>query len=383
MDPKEPKEVKKTNWWLPVGIVVLLVIIVAGLSVWQRSKTNTGEIKIGLVGPFSGPTAVFGQMIQNGMDLALSQIPEADRSRVVIVKEDDQCSAAAGVTAVNKLITVDKVKYIIGPMCNESVLASEKLVNDNKILALTIGLPSADIANMGQYHFAFSPEIEQLMKTEAQEMIDQGYTKTAILHIDSPFQTENYTQFKKHYEALGGTLVADETAQTGATTFQTQLLKMKNANPQALMLSAHTADLVMILKQMKEQGMDSLPKYGIHAAETPDVLAAAGSDGLIYPYPADRDEVTSAKDFYAAYKAKYGYDADPYSSNVFDSLKLLVTYVNKCGYENTSCVQSKFANLKDYHGANGILSVDSRGVGTYETILLKKISGGAFTKLTQ
>ena len=58
----------------------------------------------------------------------------------------------------------DGVKYIIGPMCNEATLSTESLFEDNKVIALTIGVPSNNIANMGSYHFSFSPEIEYLMK---------------------------------------------------------------------------------------------------------------------------------------------------------------------------------------------------------------------------
>lgn len=376
---------KKNNWFLPVGIVILLVVVIGGLYYWQDYKKSSGKIKIGFIGPFSGSSAVFGSMMQNGLDLAMKSIPQSEKDKIEIIKEDDACQGPAGLTAATKLINVDKVKYVIGPLCNESSLSSEKLFENNKVISLTIGLPSNDIANMGAYHFSFSPEIEYLMTTIAQEMINKGHMKVAVIHMDAPFENENYKQFVKHYTALGGQIVADESAIYGTTDFRTQILKMKNANPDSLMLAAHTANLTNILKQLKEQNISTLPKYGIHAAETPDILknVADIAEGLIYPYPADRNEIASAKAYYAKYKQTYNFDADPYSSNVYDSFNILVDAINKCGYDNVSCVQQKFSNLKDYNGANGLLSVDSRGVGTYKSIMLKTIKDGKFEQYTQ
>lgn len=375
----------KDKRWLPGVIVVLLVVLIGGLSYWQSYKKHTEKIKVGFIGPFSGDSAVFGSMMQNGLDIALKDLPQSERDRIEIIKEDDQCQGAPGLTAATKLINIDKVKYVIGPLCNESSLSSEKLFEDNKVISLTIGLPSNDIANMGPYHFSFSPEIEYLMITIAQEMINKGHNKVAIIHMDAPFENENYKQFKKHYEGLGGQIVADESATYGTVDFRTQILKFKNANPDSLMLAAHTANLTNILKQLEVQGISTLPKYGIHAAETPDIIqnVANLAEGLVYPYPADRNEVASSKNYYDKYKAIYNFDADPYSSNVYDSLNILIDTVDKCGYNNISCVQNKFSNLKDYHGANGLLSVDNRGVGTYKSIMLKIIKNGKFEKYTQ
>ncbi|MDD4990336.1 MAG: penicillin-binding protein activator [Candidatus Pacebacteria bacterium] len=368
-------------------ILVIVIVILAALGIWYGVFVLKPKepIKIGFVGPFTGGSAAFGNMMQNGLDLAMSELSDEQKSRIEIIKEDDMCKGEPGLTSANKLINVDEVKYIIGPLCNESSLASEKVFEDNKVISLTIGLPSNDIANMGPYHFSFSPEIEYLMKTISDEMISNGFKKAAVIHVDAPFQNENYKQFVKHYKELGGEIVADESAVAGAMDFRTSILKMKSANPDSLMLIAHTGDLNNILKQLKEQGIDKLPKYGIHAAETPVLLQGAAdiAEGLVYPYPADRNEVASAKSYYDRYKEKYNFDADPYSSNVYDSFKILLTAIDKCGYDNVSCVQEEFASLQNYNGANGILSVDDRGVGTYKSIMLKTVKSGKFEKVAR
>lgn len=371
----------KKKIWIIVAVVVLV-----GIAWWGNSQTKnkslSESIKIGYVGPFTGPSAVFGDFMQNGFNIAFNRLSDDDKSKIQIIKEDDMCNAKAGISAVSKLVNIDKVKYVIGPLCNESAAATERLFEDNKVISISIGLPSRQIANMGPYHFSFSPEIDLMMKTMASKISSGGHKKVGIIYINSVFQKENHDRFIERAAENGLQIVADESALTGSSDFRTELTKIKNTNPDSLMLIAHTADLVNILKQLKDVGLAGLPKYGIHAAESGMLTKNEGlAEGLIYPYPADREEIPSAKSFYDEYKELYNADSNPYSSNTFDSLNILVSSIKKCGYENVDCVQKELASLKNYSGANGLLSVDSRGVGTYEKIMLKTVKDNKFVKL--
>ncbi len=357
------------------GVLIVIALLVFG------NKDNQ-KIRIGLVGPFTGNSAAFGEFMQKGLDLATNELSPEQKLHVEIIKEDDSCSGKNAVSVVQKLIQVDHVKYIIGPLCNESSLATEKLFEDSKVISLTVGLPSNAIANMGKYHFSFSPEIEFLMKAVSKKMISNGVKKVAVIHMVSAFEDENYKHFVSNFRALGGEIVADEAEVKGATDFRDAILKAKQAKPDAFMLIAVTGELNTILKQIRVQNMLTLPKYGIHAAETSVILQDKGlADGLIYPYPGDREEIDSASTFAKSFKEEFNSSPNPYSANVYDSFKILETTIGNCGYNNVECVQQHLSNLKDYKGANGSLSVDERGVGTYKEIMLKIVRDGRFEVL--
>ncbi len=360
-----------------------MVIVATVLIMGQSIKGQSGsQIKIGIVGPFTGPAATFGDFMQRGLDFALSELTPEDRARIQIVKEDDRCKGADGASVVQKLVAVEKVNYVIGPLCNEATLATEALFEDNKVISISIGLPSNDIANMGPYHFSFSPEIEYMMKAITSEMSKQNLKRVAVIHMNGPFENENYKHFLTHYKAPGGEIVADESLAKGTTDFRSAILKIKQSNPDSLMVIAHTGELNNILKQLEEQKLNVLPKFGIHAAESP-VLAQniKLAEGLIYGYPGDKTQNESARIYAEKYKAQYNADPDPSSTNVYDSFKILHAAIQECGNENKACVQKKLAGLKDYQGANGSLSVDERGVGTYKEIMLKTVRGGRFERL--
>jgi branched-chain amino acid transport system substrate-binding protein len=370
-----------------VGIIVAIVVIGGiwyGVSRKPAPVKKEEAIKIGFMGPFSGYAAWAGEYMERGLNLALSELPEETRERIKIIKEDDRCDPIAGLNAAQKLIQIDKVNYVIGPLCSAEVaIPTEHLFEDNKVIALTVGLPPNKVANMGPYHFSFSPEIEYLMKALAKEVRDENISKIAVVYMNDEFAMENRNHFIKYFQEFGGEVVADEAIERGTTDFRTPILKIKSKNPEAIFIGAHSGELINILRQLKELGLENLPKYGIHATESPVILSEAAdlAEGLIYPYPAEKNQSQSAIDYARKYREMYNQDPDPYSANVYDSLKILVGAIEVCGYENKDCVLQKLSTIKDYPGANGLLSVDERGVGTYKEIMLKIVKNGKFEKL--
>ncbi|MDB5259694.1 MAG: Extracellular ligand-binding receptor [Candidatus Taylorbacteria bacterium] len=371
--------------WMKRNIyIAIAALAVCGLFVALHISPKRQPVSIGFVGPFTGNSAFFGEYMQRGLDIARSEYSADDISRVRIIKEDDACSAKNALSAVQKLISVDHVKYVIGPLCNESSVATEQLFEDSRVISVTIGLPSNKIANMGPYHFSFSPEIEYLMKAISGEIIKKKITRVAVIHMIGAFEDENYRHFIKYLSMGGVWLAADVSEIKGTTDFKASILKIKQSNPDGIMIVAHTAELNNILKQMDAQGLRGLQKFGIHAAETKLLLEQKDiAEGFIYPYPGDDAESQSAKSYAQKYADAYHAAPDPSSVNVYNSYKILISAIGECGYENSDCVQRKLSQLKDFPGASGSLSVDERGVGTYKQIMLKTVHNGKFEKLSE
>ena len=60
-------------------------------------------IKIGVVGPNSGPYAIIGEEVRNGFDLYLSQIGnKAGGRKIELIYEDAQAKPDVGLTKVKK-----------------------------------------------------------------------------------------------------------------------------------------------------------------------------------------------------------------------------------------------------------------------------------------
>ncbi|MFX5903625.1 ABC transporter substrate-binding protein, partial [Acinetobacter baumannii] len=72
------------------------------------------SLKVGVILPLSGASAVSGKAALNGIQLAADEVNTAGKVRLELVVVDDGTDAAKAVPAFTKLMTVDKVDIVIG-----------------------------------------------------------------------------------------------------------------------------------------------------------------------------------------------------------------------------------------------------------------------------
>ena len=113
---------------LLTALAMAVMLVVLGATAWAAAAPT--EIRVGVVAPLSGPAAWAGSSIKQGCELAVKQI-NADggiflkeynkKIPLKAIYEDDQSKPAMGVAVAEKLITKDKVHYLIGSAFHSSV----------------------------------------------------------------------------------------------------------------------------------------------------------------------------------------------------------------------------------------------------------------------
>ena len=113
-------------------LVLALVIIGCGQEASEQKQeqatgtTQTSETytyKIGVLFATTGDVAVYGIPMLQAVQLAQEQA-KANGVNVELVVEDSRCEPQAAATAMQKLVTVDKVDAVIGEICSSATLAA-------------------------------------------------------------------------------------------------------------------------------------------------------------------------------------------------------------------------------------------------------------------
>src|SRR5688572_3352471 len=117
-----------------IGIAgVLLGLLVTACQV----DTPTGTpITIGLIAPLSGGSAASGEAIQRGMLLAIAEVNRAGGAlgrRLALVVRDVPNDPAAGVTALQELITRHGIVAVFGGSFSPVMLAQLDLIHTSQI----------------------------------------------------------------------------------------------------------------------------------------------------------------------------------------------------------------------------------------------------------
>ncbi len=319
--------------------IVLALIVLAGLLFWQQSAEKapfTGEpIKIGVLGPFSGFLAAYGEEERRG-------IMAAQREGIEFIFEDDKCEPAAAVSAFKKLIELDKVQYLIGPACGSPQEAVAPLVKDKDLLLF---LPSAASRSLHQiaggkiYHSQYALEDES--KFIADKMYELGHKKVILISYQNAFSDVHVRSFKANFK---GEIVGELSYQNETTDVTSELVKIRDTEADAIFVTDITFFFGQGTERLKQYDID-LPVFSQYAVELPAVRSMV--EGVVYSFPGDLGE----------------------EGALFELSKIaadkLVESILDCKGEY-ACVRESFADSNDFN---------EEGV-RQQSIVLKKIVNG-------
>jgi branched-chain amino acid transport system substrate-binding protein len=121
-----------------------LVLMVAIIGCQQAPKT----LKVAILAPLSGGQPTFGLSTKEG---ALQAIDEWNKKggvlgmQITAIVEDSQCKAEPAVNAANKVITQDKVHYIIGEVCSSASIPVSRIADKAKVIQISPTSTSAKL----------------------------------------------------------------------------------------------------------------------------------------------------------------------------------------------------------------------------------------------
>ena len=107
--------------------LVFVLLITAPLAPTLAQET----IKVGVPGPYSGPAAEKGEHLKYGIQLAAEEINGKGGflgKKVELVFADTEAKPEVGVSAYEKMVTRDKVQFIVGEVNSDVALATLDVV---------------------------------------------------------------------------------------------------------------------------------------------------------------------------------------------------------------------------------------------------------------
>ncbi len=247
-----------------IGPLVAALTLALGLLV-PPSTAAQDVIKIGATAAISGPVSTIGAMqgkLYEGWEHAQNEaggilVKSLGRKLPMkIIYYDDKSDPTASVKFYEKLISEDKVHFLIGPMGSPIGFASTTVAERHKFPML-LG-PSSD-PKIFQRGFKYIQGIQDLATEWSKHYFDMharlGKAKTiAVLTEDILFSRGVADGTKRFATAAGLKLLSDEVAPTDTEDFTPLLIRMKALNPSIAYISSYPSFFVKFAKQAAELG---------------------------------------------------------------------------------------------------------------------------------
>jgi len=245
----------RRGWFL--GVMMLLVAAPA-VGYGQTPGVTNDTIKIGSPYAVTGANAQYG-LARVSTKMAFDEINRRGGihgRKIELIMEDGACDRAKMVAAVTKLIHSDQVFAIFGGVCSTAVKAASASTIEAKAPWFVLSPAAQNIMEpFTPYIFGARPssfdQTEVLVRASKQE----NYKRIALMASSDDYGVQARRGVEKAVPELGLQLVATEVHNFGDTDFVPQLLKIRAANPDAILITSYLKEIAIILRQSYELGL--------------------------------------------------------------------------------------------------------------------------------
>ena len=293
--------------------------------------------RIGVMESLTGPGETYGTVAVQAKNLAVDEINAAggiDGRMIELVTEDSKCAAQDAIAAYRKLTDVDGVKIILGTSCSGAMLGAAPLAEEDGVILFSGLATNPDIANAGEYIFRTAMSDALVGVDTANTLWADGVRNLATITEATDYAEGVRRVTVESFEALGGTLAAEERYASDVTDFRSQLSKMLNENPDAIHIAAQSEFAGgTIVKQARELGYAG-PLYSevVPIGATALEIAGESATGL-KAITADLDPNNSAaEELKAKFRARYNYLTLPwYMGSAYDDVYIAAECLKRTG----------------------------------------------------
>ena len=387
---------KKRNF----RIKVLAAILTGALAVSMFAVSAfAGEdhIKVGGLFALTGWFDSYDVAGSKGFELALDQINAdggIDGHEVEYVSYDTTSDLATATSLTIKLIEQDGVDILVGMNDPNTDIACGTIAQEYGIpsLATVSTLPYTQ-ERVGDTAFL----VPYGDNVQASAMAEYAYNDLGIRTVYvMTNNTDEFTLalskfFQQHFTELGGTLLSegdfgaeyDDNTSTDFSSIINQILALPE-QPDAVFLGCFTDEGPIILKQLREAGIDCvcLSGDGLDDLSVAQIAGDASNNTFFSTHVNYADPSTD--DFIAAYREKYNEDPQ----NAFAALAYDAAYLLKYAVENYAngdyspeSIRDAIAQVTDFEGLTGTISYADGNVPT-KTVFINEFKDGESLNVT-
>ena len=339
------------------------------------------ELLIGLVMPQSGafvdgPDDPDIIRYLNGFYLARDEINNAQLAppHIRFILEDNKSTSDGAIAAYNKLIHEDGVVALLGPATSTLTEIAFPVAEENQIVAIAPTSASEGLSALGDFVFRVNLTVEKLIPHGVRVTQDKlGYQRVALIvdTLDAFSRSANQVYIETLAE-IGVELLSTETFSTLDEDLRPQLTRIRDLNPEAVLVAANSFDQPTILIQGREVGIPDDVPFIVPLMSVGEVQeAGASAEGAItFTAWTSTAETPGNQAFVRDYTAKYDAEPSVFSALAYTSVQLLVNAISQAGSTDSGAIREALAGTSGFDTVLGSFSFDAVGDAVYDPIIL-------------
>lgn len=362
---------------LACALAAAVCVAFSPIPVYAQNNT----IKVGVVGPFSGPFAHYGALFKAGAEayVASQGGKLAGKDIEFIYRDTGGPNPGQTKTLVQELIVKDKVDYLGGFVFTPNALAVAPLIQQSQTPTVIFNAATSAITEKSEYFIRTSYTLWQVTVPMAQWATKEGMKKVVTAVTDYGPGIDAETAFKAEFTKQGGTVVESIRMPIATTDFGPFVQRIKASGAQAVytFLPGGPPNLGFV-KAYNENGLAKAGVQFMGTAETDEFdLQKFGDTALglttAFHYSGAHESPENKKFVDALKKRDPNVVANYASVGAWDGMYVIQKMIEATGGKRDGAKALAAARTLQWESPRGPVRIDAKTRHITQNVYLRKV----------
>ena len=345
------------------------------------------KIVIAVVGPTTGPAALYGKLFKMGAEAAAQEINEKGGvigEKIKIKVYDDKNNPTEAANVAQKISTQRDIVALAGHFTSSATHAAIPIYQRNGIPIVVVTATDPSITKKGNsyvFRICLTQEVEGT--AVAKWLVGKlGKKRIGAIYMNTDYGKSHFSNFKKMAESLGGKIVVEERYQPGTVDFTSILIKIKDAGVDAMEIGTYYNDAALIAKQTRKMGI-TVPIAVSGAAKTPGLMKLGGkaTEGI---YSTQLPAGPRREQAVATVKKMTGMKIIPapdFAFSCYDAVYYIAEAIKIAKSKKKADIRSALTTIKNFPTNYGYGTFDQDRQIEHSYMEVVQVKEGRFTKI--
>ena len=258
-------------------VVAALAFLLAGAPPGVRAQGGP-PIKVGFSSAMTGPSAITGEGVKWAAQMLVDEYNAKGGimgRKIEAYFGDNAGTPGEAVSAVRKLVDVDRVDVIIGQTHSGACLGALPIVKELQVPMIIEACSNPKIRELigktvNEWAFRVNPD-DVMLANQFAKYMSQSTKSVSIFAQNDDFGRGAVAAYDAAFKKYGIKLVSTEYFDRGQADYRPVLTRVKRANPEAVLLIMLASEGSVFMRQFRELGLTQ-KLYARGSMATPEFL---------------------------------------------------------------------------------------------------------------
>jgi branched-chain amino acid transport system substrate-binding protein len=362
------------------GVALAALLAISGAA--------NAQLKIGVVGPMTGPNAAFGAQLKNGAEQAAADINAKggiNGQKIELLFGDDVSDPKQGVSVANKMVG-DGVKLIVGPFNSGVTMPASEVYAENGALLITPSATNPKITERGLWNVFRTCGRDDQQGAIAGAYLTTGGgkgKKVAIVHDKTTYGKGFADETQKAYNTAGGKEVMYEGVNVGEKDMSALVSKIKASGADLVFWGGLHTEGGLLVRQMRDAGLKTVLMSGDGIADNEfAAIAGPAAEGTLMTFPPEPRKRPEAAAIVKTFVDVRKFDPQAYTLYTYAAVQIIADAAAAIKSTDPKALATEMRGGKPYKTVIGDIAFDKKGDITRADYAMYTWQKGADGKIT-